>query len=205
MKELIKKEWHKISNELGPNKPKIWIAVILLIRLIRLSFNLIISKWRFRSAKSTGKLLFTKDKPDIENNGSLELGNLVRVWSNVRRCRLSVKKGATLKIGNNCRLNGPVIVATNKVTIGNNCRIAPDVYIMDGDFHSVENRLADGKSSCITIEDDAWVATRAMVMKGVTIGKGAVVAAGAVVTKDVAPYTLVGGVPAKFIRQINNN
>ena len=45
--------------------------------------------------------------------------------------------------------------------------------------------------------------TRAMVMKGVTIGKGGVVAAGAVVTKDVEPYTMVAGVPAKFIRKIN--
>ena len=52
----------------------------------------------------------------------------------------------------------------------------------------------------ITIENDAWIGTRAILMEGVTIGHGAVVAAGAVVTKDVAPYMIVGGVPAKPIR-----
>ena len=63
--------------------------------------------------------------------------------------------------------------------------------------------LAEGKSKPIIIEDDAWLATRCMVLKGVTIGKGAVVAAGAVVTKDVPPYTMVAGVPAKAIKKIN--
>ena len=203
MKDLIQKEVQKIKNESGQNALPIIIGIKFSIRLSSLAFNLLLSHWRLRNANSRGNLIFTNQKPDIQNEGTLEIGNIVRIWSNVRKCRLSVKKGGTLKIGQNCRLNGPIIVATNSIQIGNNCRIAPDVYIMDGDFHSVENRLEEGKSSAIKIEDDAWVATRAMVMKGVTIGKGAVVAAGAVVTKDVEPYTMVAGVPAKFIRKIN--
>jgi acetyltransferase-like isoleucine patch superfamily enzyme len=55
----------------------------------------------------------------------------------------------------------------------------------------------------IVIEDDVWLGAGAIVTDGVTIGKGAVIAAGAVVTKDVAPYTVVGGVPAKPIKVID--
>jgi len=47
-----------------------------------------------------------------------------------------------------------------------------------------------------------WIATRSIILRGVTIGEGAVVAAGAVVTKDVAPYTLVGGIPARTIKNL---
>lgn len=203
MKELITKEKEKIRNEYNSDS-KLFINLLLIRRLFSHTFNILLTNWYLRSAQKNGRLIFTKKKPDIENQGVLEIGNIVRIWSNIRKCRLSIKPGAKLKIGNNCRLNGPIIVSTNSITIGNNCRIAPDVYIMDGDFHSVENRMVEGKSSSITIEDNVWVATRAMVMKGVTIGKGAVIAAGAVVTKNVEPYTLVGGVPAKFIRKIQS-
>lgn len=54
----------------------------------------------------------------------------------------------------------------------------------------------------IIIESDCWIGARAMVMPGVTIGRGSTVAAGALVTEDVAPETLVGGRPAKFIKKI---
>ncbi|HLU90186.1 MAG TPA: DapH/DapD/GlmU-related protein, partial [Cyclobacteriaceae bacterium] len=56
--------------------------------------------------------------------------------------------------------------------------------------------------SPIIIEDDVWITMNCMIMKGVKIGKGAVIAAGAVVTRDVEPYTVVGGVPAKLIKRL---
>jgi len=52
----------------------------------------------------------------------------------------------------------------------------------------------------VVIEDDVWIAARAIILPGVRIGKGAVIAAGAVVTKDVPPYTVVGGIPARKIK-----
>ncbi|MCO6476121.1 MAG: hypothetical protein J5I94_05830 [Phaeodactylibacter sp.] len=74
---------------------------------------------------------------------------------------------------------------------------------MDGDFHDLNNRQEPGRSAPIIIEDDVWLGARSIVLKGVTIGRGAVVAAGAVATRDVPPYTMVGGVPAKVIRRLS--
>ena len=74
--------------------------------------------------------------------------------------------------------------------------------VMDTDFHAIGDHTQPGRACPVVIEDDVWLAARVVVLKGVTIGRGAVVAAGAVVTKDVPPYTLVGGVPAKFIRAL---
>ena len=205
MKELINKERVKIAKDHNLNKNGLKVSFILLYRLIKLGFNFLITKWYLRAINKKGNIVFTNKKPDIINNGYIEVGNLTRIWSNVNRCRLSVKKGGQLIIGDGCRINGPTIAVTNKVIIGNRCRIAPEVYIMDGDFHAVEDRLAKGVSKPIIIEDDAWVATRAMVLKGVRVGRGAVVAAGSVVTKDVPDYTVVAGVPAKPIKKISKS
>ncbi len=202
MLELIEKEKVKIANDHDLEASDFRIQIILFYRLAKLGVNFIITRWYLRKVNTLGKLLFTNKKPDIKNQGHISIGNLTRIWSNVNQCRLSVKKGGRLTIGSGCRINGPIIAVTDHVSIGNGCRIAPQVYIMDGDFHTLEDRLAEGESKPIIIEDDAWVATRSMVLKGVTIGKGAVVAAGSVVTKDVGSYTLVGGVPAKFIKNI---
>jgi acetyltransferase-like isoleucine patch superfamily enzyme len=203
MKNLITKELDKIAIDHNIAADSFKAYVYLSFRLIRLGWNYLITRFYLRKAAKLHGIVFTKRKPDIEVSGHLEIGKLVRIWSNVNRCRLSVKKGGKLIIGDNCRLNGPIIAASNEIRIGNNCRIAPQVYLMDGDFHGVEDRLQEGKVKPIIIEDDAWVATRAMVLKGVTIGKGAVVAAGSVVTKDVPPYTMVAGVPAKEVKKIN--
>jgi acetyltransferase-like isoleucine patch superfamily enzyme len=88
------------------------------------------------------------------------------------------------------------------VTIGKNCLIGNYALIMDSDYHSLNDRSLPGEAAPIEICDDAWIATRAIVLKGVRIGAGAVVAAGAVVTEDVPPRTLVAGVPAKVVRSL---
>lgn len=203
MKELIIKEREKIALAAGISEKSLKANMLLFFRLIELGWNFALSRWRLRRVNQLGKVVFTKGKPKVLNSGTIKIGNLVRIWSTVNRVRLAVGKGATLTIGHNCRINGPTISVSHKVEIGNNCRIAPHVIIMDSDFHDVNDRLADGKGGSIVIKDDAWVATRAMVLKNVTIGKGAIVASGAVVTKDVPDYCVVGGVPAKVIRRLN--
>jgi maltose O-acetyltransferase len=67
---------------------------------------------------------------------------------------------------------------------------------------SDEHRAGPLYTAPITIKDGVWIGSRSVVLPGVTVGAGSVVAAGAIVTKDVPPHTLVGGVPARIIREI---
>lgn len=86
------------------------------------------------------------------------------------------------------------------VRIGANCCIGEYVRLITGS-HDISSECFDLKTRPIIIQDNVWIATGATVLQGVTIGEGAVVAAGAVVTKDVLPWTVVGGNPARFIRK----
>lgn len=86
------------------------------------------------------------------------------------------------------------------VRIGNYVCIGEYVKIITGS-HDVASKNFDLQTSSIIIEDNVWIATGAMLLSGVTIGEGAVVAAGAVVTKNVEPWTVVGGNPARFIKK----
>ncbi|MDR0509387.1 MAG: acyltransferase [Candidatus Methanoplasma sp.] len=110
-----------------------------------------------------------------------------------------------ISIGDNVYFNRNVsITARDEVTIGNNVLIGPNVVINTGN-HTFSDRdtliVKQGHTSeKIVIGDDVWIAANAIILKGVNIGEGAVVAAGAVVNKDVPPYTVVGGVPARMIK-----
>ena len=152
-----------------------------------------------------GKLVSVKGRPLFRNAGSVVLGDNVRISSNIQRAKIFVGRGATLRVGNNSRINGAHISVNTGVDIGNDVRIGPNVVIMDDDFHDAANHFSAGKTSAIRIHDNVWIAMGAMVLKGVTIGEGATVAAGAVVTKDVPPYTLVAGVPAKPIKSLRHD
>lgn len=101
--------------------------------------------------------------------------------------------GARSSIG-----NGAILDARGGITIGSDVNFSTGVHIWTGqhDWESADFRYVRAP---VVIGDRAWLSTRVTVLPGVTIGEGAVVAAGAVVSKDVAPYTLVGGVPARQI------
>jgi acetyltransferase-like isoleucine patch superfamily enzyme len=93
-------------------------------------------------------------------------------------------------------------VPSEKVTIGKNVQIGPRVMFetMNHGLVYIEGKGRGGSAKSIVVEDEVWIGGGCIVTQGVTIGKGAVVAAGAVVTKDVLPNTVVGGIPAKFIK-----
>ncbi|MFN8345312.1 MAG: acyltransferase [Spirosomataceae bacterium] len=150
-----------------------------------------------------GRIVTVRGLPRIDANGTISIGDKVSIWSHIHTTQLSAGNNALLEIGGGTFINtGSVISARKHVKIGRNCQIANQVILMDDDFHGLTDRDKAPTPEPIIIEDDVWLATRCTVLKGVRIGKGAVVAAGAVVTHDVAPYTLVGGVPAKFIKSL---
>lgn len=113
-------------------------------------------------------------------------------------------KGSDISIGNrsgiglNARIQGPL-------SLGDHVMMGPDVMIYTRN-HMIASReipmIDQGVTAAqkVTIGDDVWIGARAIILPGVTIGKGAIISAGAVVTKDVEAYTIVGGIPAKFIK-----
>ena len=118
-----------------------------------------------------------------------------------RGVRVVVDSGR-LRIGHGTNVNGlgTRILVAESVTIGEGCTFSWDVQVLDNDFHAmVVDGVEQPSSAPVVIGDRVWVGTRAVVLKGVTIGDGAVVAAGAVVTKDVPAGAVVAGVPAKVV------
>lgn len=96
-------------------------------------------------------------------------------------------------INQKCRLDN-----RGAITIGNNVGISADVIILTAD-HDLQSQTFAGRSRRVSIGDHAFIGTRAMLMPGVNVGRGAAVGAGAIVTRDVAPFTIVAGCPAKPI------
>lgn len=112
-----------------------------------------------------------------------------------------VEPGADLRLASGFINNGARISCFTKITIGEGAHIGPDAVLMDGDSHAISPRSGP-ISAPIEIGDHVWIGARAMVLKGVKIGDGAVVAAASVVTKDVEPGTLVAGSPARYVRDV---
>ena len=112
---------------------------------------------------------------------------------------VKIFEGGQLILGSGYTNAGIQIRCSKSIRIGNNVAIAKDVVIMDSDAHEI-NYEGYEMSKEVCIEDNVWIGTRAMILKGVTIGEGSMVAAGAVVIKDVPPHSLVAGVPAKVIK-----
>lgn len=119
--------------------------------------------------------------------------------------RVYIMTPQKLSIGIYSHINRECLIdARGSITIGNNVSISHDVKIMTGshDYNSISFR---GKFLPIIISDYVWIGTGAIILQNVKIGKGAVICAGAVVTKDVEPYSVMAGIPAKEIATRNKN
>jgi acetyltransferase-like isoleucine patch superfamily enzyme len=128
-----------------------------------------------------------------------------------------------IRIGDNSYIGiNSFIRAEEFISIGNDVLIAHNVNIIDTDSHEIDykkraigfnNQIEKGfslekgdvKTAPIIIEDNVWISYNVSILKGVKIGRGAIVAAGSVVTKDVEPFTLVAGNPAKFIKKLGQD
>lgn len=110
-----------------------------------------------------------------------------------------ISLGANSNLGIRCRVRGPL-------EIGDNVMMGPDVEILTN-AHNIDRTdiemifQGDQQPRGVHIGNDVWIGMRSIIMPGVTIGQGSVIGAGSVVTKDVPPYCIVAGVPAKVIKQ----
>lgn len=108
-------------------------------------------------------------------------------------------KGAKLVLGSDSFINSDCKIRCHKeIYIGNNCAISHDFTVMDSDAHKLNGIV---NTNPVRIYDNVWIGTRVTILSGVTVGEGAVIAAGSVVTHDVPPHALVGGVPAKVLKE----
>ena len=131
---------------------------------------------------------------------SIGRNSVVESYSCINNAVGDVLIGSNTRIGIHNTIIGPV-------TIGNNVNLAQGITVtaLNHNFSDPTQRIDEQGISTkpVTISDDVWIGTNAVILPGVTIGSHAVVAAGAVVTTDVPDNTVVGGVPAKIIRQID--
>lgn len=142
-----------------------------------------------KSKQETRMLMEKNSKMCVDGYFKVGAGSDIRIF-----------EGAKLKLGSGYFNAFVQIICKEEICIGNNVAIARDVIIRDTDAHSI----LDGKhkkNKPVKIGNHVWIGTRAIIMKGVTIGDGAIIAAGAVVTKDVPANSIVAGVPAKIIRE----
>ena len=203
--QLVFQQYHQqfLQWELQQNGKSAFNHIRFVFTAINKLFLLQLSKFYLRNVK-TGSMVMCRKKPSLFIQGKMLIGTGSKIWSQVNKTRLAVFKGAELTIGENTFINGARIAAKNKIIIGNDGRVAPEVIIMDSDFHDTNDHNNEGASAPVIIGNHVWIATRAIILKGVTIGEGAVVATGAIVTKNVEPYTVVAGTPAKIIKYIKH-
>jgi serine acetyltransferase len=154
-------------------------------------------------------MITDRGMPVVMGHLRIVLGNDCQISSVTTFAGSKLADDPVLEIGDGTQIgHQSVITVGQRVTIGKHCMIASRTFIAGADNHPIDpikrRTEPEAKSSLrpITIEDDVWVATGSTVYKGVTIGRGSVVAAGSIVTRNVPPYTVVAGNPARVVYRI---
>jgi acetyltransferase-like isoleucine patch superfamily enzyme len=176
---------------------------------------------QFRSAASCGLGFKATARSNIFAHGakrsSIRIGDYARVDGTVE-----VYSSGRLIVGSHFFLGRSRIYCAHEMQIGSFVLISDNVSIMDSDLHplhaarrrDIAKGWASGKfpdvyagipGAAVIIQDDVWIGFGASVLKGVTIGQGAIVGAGSLVNTDVPPWTLVAGTPARVIRELAPN
>lgn len=167
----------------------------------------------FRSKCRRVGARFQMDRlPFLSGHGDIVIGKDVRLsgrsdiaFSNQRHLSPLLLVGDRVFIGHGCQLH-----IAERLEIGDDALIATGAMVYDFDGHPYDPLLRLHKAPIgaenvkpVRIGPNTWIGARAMILKGVEIGEGAIVAAGSVVTRDVAPFTVVAGNPAREIKRIS--
>ena len=194
------------------DKEKVDLKSFLELRLKR-------KEYRILPRRGTKLFLHPSAKLDIRGQLNLGLNNfegngrttLLRMdqnsklqvkgtWDVIYGCDFICFENSELIVGSAVFNSDVKIRCKKKITIGHHVLISHDVTLMDTDSHYIEQEGFE-VTKPIKIGDHVWIGTKATILKGVTIGNGAIVAAGALVTRDVPPHALVAGVPARVIKE----
>lgn len=187
---------------------------------IRDNFNSLISRLQIQlqggkigeNVKIRGRIFFRN------RGGNLSIGNNVTINSSRRanpaglsdRFSLTVQKDAVFEICECSGMSNCTIFCATEIRIGSHVMIGVDCRIYDWDFHPIShldrrNSLQPNiKSASVIIEDDVFIGAGSSILKGVRIGQGAIIGSGSVVVKNIPPFQVWGGNPAKFVRDLNN-
>jgi acetyltransferase-like isoleucine patch superfamily enzyme len=200
-----------------------------LLRLARYPFLLLRRAWLRMRLGRFGDDTLVEPGVRLQYPERIRLGNGVRIASQVT-LRANTDHAIGVSIGDHSTVHESAIIAANlgRVSVGKHSWIGPfclvygngDVSIGDNVLvaaHTSINTVSHHFQRCdipindqgiycdpVTVEDDAWIGMNAVILQGVTIGKGAIVGAGAVVTRDVPPWSIVMGVPARVVRLRSN-
>lgn len=188
---------------------------------IRLAYWRTIVIWRVKKlgvSLHKGTTFFGMPIVSIVKGSFIEIGENASLCSTSNYTALGVnhpvilrtlRESAKIKIGADTGLSGATICAAMSVSIGSQCLIGANVTIVDTDFHAIhpKNRRHNTNpkeisASPVVIEDNVFIGTSAIILKGVTIGKNSVIGAGSVVACNVPENAVVAGNPAIVIRQL---
>ncbi|RYU93726.1 acyltransferase [Emticicia agri] len=174
---------------------------------------------KYNKVKTNGEVVFynsTQIKNFQLSKVKISIGNKTHIRGELQVFRF----GGIIKIGERCFVGeNSRIWSSSSVSIGNDVLISHNVHIVDTNAHELNHlERADGFFKIITVGhpidkpnindapiilgDFVWINFNSIILKGVTVGEGAIIAAGSVVTRDVPPFTLVGGNPAKIIKYL---
>jgi maltose O-acetyltransferase len=198
--QMVTDAWKKVQRDLGSGKSLTQVVQ----KSARYAKELATAKLYLAGVNEVGAGVRTLEQPRIDNQGFMSIGAHTLLRSVNVPVELATAPGARLVIGADCSINyGVSIGCTQAVTIGARCRLGPYVMIVDSAFHELLDRSKRPPSQPVVLEDDVWIGAKASIMPGVRIGRGAVVGTAAVVTKDVPPFSVVAGVPARLVSTLD--
>lgn len=126
------------------------------------------------------------------------------------KCKIYVREGASLTIGNHSGMNGTLIFCAERIDIGDYVNVGGGTRISDSNHHNLDWRKrrdpktnSIAKTDSIVIEDDVFIGANCYIGKGITIGARSIIAAGSVVVNDIPPEEIWGGNPAKKIKSLS--